>query len=397
MTLLDLDPIRARFPALAAQQDVVHTCAPGGTQILDSALDAMRDTAIAANANAGAPFAASQAVELVVTRARERLGVLLGSQPESIVFGPNMTTLAFHLSHALDEVLATGGEIVCTRLDHDANVAPWRELAARTDATIRWIDITSDGSIDSSTIAEAITDRTRLVTFPLASNALGSIVDHAEIVRAARAVGALTIMDAVHGAPHLAIDRLGWGIDVIFCSPYKFFGPHAGVMAADPALLARLTPDRVRPSPDTGPDRWQTGTASFEAIAGCGAAAQYLLDVGMAAIAAHERSLTALVLDGLAERPGWRLHGHDDPEWRTPTFSITHERLSPGDVTASLAESGVNAYAGHYYAVEPMDRLGLLEEGGATRLGFVHYHGPADVERVLAALDLAHEGSDRSS
>jgi cysteine desulfurase family protein (TIGR01976 family) len=388
MTRLDVQTIRQRFPALQAHPSTVHTCAPGGTQILDTALDAMRDAAVHAAANQHSGFAASVRVDEIVELARQRHGELLGSEPEGIVFGPNMTTLAFHLSHALDEVLATGGEIVCTRLDHDANVAPWLALAERTGAEVRWIDITDDGRLDTDSIAAAIGERTRLVTLPLASNALGTAVDVAAVVAAARAVGAITIVDAVHGTPHLPVDRRRWGADVVLCSPYKFFGPHVGVMAADPALLARLGPDKVRPSPDAGPERWQTGTASFEGIAGASAAVSSLLDeVTPTQIAAHEAELSTAFLDGLASRSAWTLHGPAEPTDRTPTFSVTHDRVAPADVAKALAAQDVNTYAGHYYAVEPMRRLGLLDAGGAVRIGFVHYHGHDDVDRVLAALD----------
>ncbi|MGI9018439.1 MAG: cysteine desulfurase-like protein [Euzebya sp.] len=388
MTAIDPTTLRTRFPALVAHPDVVHTCAPGGTQILDTVLDAMRDAAIQANANQHASFDASGRVDALCDHARLRFGQLLGSQPEGIVFGPNMTTLTFHLSHALDELLATGGEIVCTRLDHDANVAPWLALAQRTGATVRWIDITPDGRLDPSSISTAITPRTRLVTLPLASNALGTVVDPTELIAAAKAVGALTVMDAVHGAPHVPIDRRGIGVDVVLCSPYKFFGPHAGVMAADPELLARFGPDKVRPSPDSGPERWQTGTASFETIAGCTAAAAYLLDeVTLPAISEHEQNLSQAFLEGLSTRPDWTLHGPPSATDRTPTFAVTHAMVSPDVVAAILADHNINVYAGHYYAVEPMTRLGLFHNGGAVRIGFVHYHSVDDVNGVLAALD----------
>ena len=268
----DLADVRSRFPALQVDPEAIHADAPGGTQMVDVSLDAMRDAAIRLNANQHAPFRASAQVDALNDRARQTFGAFLGSEPEGIVFGANMTTLAFHLSHALDELLATGGDIVCTRLDHDANVSPWLGLAERTGSTVRFVDITADGRIDVGSIEKAVTERTKLITFPLASNAFGTIVDPAPFVEAARRVGALTIMDAVHGAPHLTIDRRALGVDVVFCSPYKFFGPHHGVMAADPALLARLSPDKVRPSPDTGAERWQTGTASFEHIAASTAA-----------------------------------------------------------------------------------------------------------------------------
>lgn len=299
-----------------------------------------------------------------------------------------MTTVAFHLSHALDQRLATGGEIVCTRLDHDANVSPWLALAERTCAPVRWIDITAEGLLDLSSVTEAITTPTRLVTFPLASNALGTVVDPAPIVAAARAVGAITVMDAVHGASHVPVDRQGMGVDVVFCSPYKFFGPHAGVMAADPDLLAALKPDKVRPSPEIGPERWQTATASFETIAGCAAAARYLLeDVPLPAITAHEQTPDTGVPGAVVPAPSWTLHGPTGSAGRTPTFAITHDRVASGDVAEIFAKHDVNVYAGHYYAVEPMRRLGLLQRGGAVRIGFVHYHGPDDVDRVFTAMD----------
>jgi cysteine desulfurase family protein (TIGR01976 family) len=392
--LLDTAAVRSRFPALVADPHIVHTCAPGGTQVLDAVLDALRDAAVVANANQHATFAASRRVDAICEGARQRVGRLLGSDPAGVVFGANMTTLAMHLSHALDEVLATGGEVVCTRLDHDANVAPWLGLADRTGATVRWIDITSDGRLDPTSAEAAITPRTRLVTLPLASNALGTVVDVAPIAAAARAVGALVVVDAVHGAPHVVVDRDALGADVVLCSPYKFFGPHAGVMAADPALLARLTPDKVRPSPDEGPERWQTGTASFEAIAGTAAAADYLLDeIDLPRITAHEHALAERFLAGLADRPAWTLHGPATAQGRTPTFAITHAAAPPQAVADALAAQDVNCYAGHYYAIEPMRRLGLLDAGGAVRLGFVHYHGPDDVDRVLAALDAVPGGA----
>ena len=384
----DLADVRSRFPALQVDPEAIHADAPGGTQMVDVSLDAMRDAAIRLNANQHAPFRASAQVDALNDRARQTFGAFLGSEPEGIVFGANMTTLAFHLSHALDELLATGGDIVCTRLDHDANVSPWLGLAERTGSTVRFVDITADGRIDVDSIEKAVTERTKLITFPLASNAFGTIVDPAPFVEAARRVGALTIMDAVHGAPHLTIDRRALGVDVVFCSPYKFFGPHHGVMAADPALLARLSPDKVRPSPDTGAERWQTGTASFEHIAASTAAVDYMVDdIGMDAIATHERELAERFLAGLAQRPAWTLHGPADADGRTPTFAITHETLDPAKVASGLGDRGIRVYAGHYYAIEPMRATGLLDNGGAVRIGFVHYHGVDDVDRVLAALD----------
>jgi selenocysteine lyase/cysteine desulfurase len=271
-------------------------------------------------------------------------------------------------------------------LDHDANVSPWLHLAARTGAVVDWVDLDpATGTLDLDTLH--VDGRTRLVAFPGASNALGTLVDPAPFVDAAAAVGAVTFMDAVHAVPHVAIDQRGAGVDVVVCSPYKFFGPHAGVLSADPVLLARWTPRKVRPSPDTGPERWQNGTAAFEAIAGTGAALSYLDDIGMDAVGVHERDLSRRFLAGLERLPHTRLHGVAGVDGRTPTFAVTVAGHAPEAVAERLAAEGIYVWAGHYYAIEPMRRLGLLHGGGAVRIGFVHYHGADDVERVLDALD----------
>jgi selenocysteine lyase/cysteine desulfurase len=241
--------------------------------------------------------------------------------------------------------------------------------------------------LSTAVLDEVVTPRTRLVAFPGASNALGTVVDPAPFVAAARRVGAVTYLDAVHAAPHVPLDRRGWGVDVLACSAYKFFGPHLGLLSADPALLARLVPDRVRPAPDAGPDRWQTGTAQFEQIAGTGAALSHVAEVGgMEAIAAYEATLSQRFLDGLAGLEQVTLHGLPQAQGRTPTFALTVRGRDPEDLAARLAERGIYAWSGDYYAVEAMRALGLAGQGGALRIGFAHYHRPADVDRVLDAL-----------
>lgn len=397
--MLDVGLVRQRFPALAVPgpdgRPAVHADAPGGTQAVDSVIAAMTDHLRQGTANQHGPFATSRETDALCDRVREQAGRFLGSQPDSIVFGPNMTTLTFHVAHALDGRLGKGDEIVCTRLDHDANVSPWLKLAERTGARVRWVDLDRDtGLLDLHSLEAAVTDRTRIVAFPGASNALGSLVDTAPFVAAARAVGALTYLDAVHAAPHVPLDRLAAGVDVLACSPYKFFGPHAGLLAADPDLLTSLQPDKVRPSPDRGPERWQTGTASFEAIAGTGAALGYLDEIGMAAIREHEIALTRRFLDGLAGLGHVRLYGPRDPEQRTPTFAVTIDGWTPQVVAEVFARRGIHVWSGHYYAIEPLRALDLLDHGGAVRIGFVHYHGHDDIDRVLTALaDLRHGAS----
>ena len=391
MADIDLDRTRARFPALDETDDlgrpIVHADAPGGTQAVDRAIDAMTEHLRTGSANQHGAFATSMRTDALVDEARQATGRFLGTDPAGIVFGPNMTSLTLHLSNALDERVDVGDNVVCTQLDHDANVSPWLQLASRTGAEVRWVTLDpATGRPRVDDLAQLVDERTRLVAFPGASNALGTLVDPSPFVAAARAVGALSVMDAVHAAPHRRLDRDGSGVDVLVCSPYKFFGPHAGVLAADPSLLAALNPQKLRPAPDHGPERWQTGTASFEAIAGTRGALTYLEEVGMAAIEAHEASLTRRFLDGVDTLGSVTLHGPPDVEERTPTFAVTVDGWTPDAVAAQLASQGINVWSGHYYAIEPMRALGLLDQGGAVRIGFVHYHGPPDVDRVLEAL-----------
>jgi cysteine desulfurase family protein (TIGR01976 family) len=405
--MLDIGALRARFPALAATdrdgRRVVHADAPGGTQVPETVVTAMADYLRNCNANQHGPFERSRRTDALCAKVREQAASLLGADADGVVFGPNMTSLTFHFSRALGASPAApeargagrvgeGDELVCTRLDHDANVSPWLALAERTGAVVRWVPLASDGTLVTAALDEVVTPRTRLVAFPRASNALGTLVEPAPFVAAARAVGALTFMDAVHAAPHVALDRGRDGVDVLVCSPYKFFGPHAGILSADPALLASLRPDKARPAPDAGPERWQTGTAPFEAIAGVGAACDYLAEVGMAAIREHEVWLSRRFLDGLERLPHVRLHGPRDPLRRTPTFAVTLDGRDPAAAAEQLAARGVHVWPGHYYAVEPMRALGLLDGGGAVRIGFAHYHGSADVDLVLEALSELRPG-----
>jgi len=386
---LDLPAVRAAFPGLERRgpdgRPVVHADAPGGTQIHANALAAITGYLRQSNANSHGVFATSRETDTVVETARARVGRFLGTEADGVVFGPNMTTLTWHFSRTLDDRIGAGDEIVCTQLDHDANVSPWLALAERTGAVIRWVGLDPrTGRLDLSTLE--VGPRTRLVAFPAASNALGTVVDPTPFVSAARSVGALTFCDAVHAAPHLALGRHGAGIDVLVCSPYKFFGPHAGLLTAEADLLADLTPDKVRPAPDTGPERWQTGTASFEDIAGVDAAVAYLLELGMDTVAAHEAALAEHFLAGIASMDHVVLHGPAETDNRTPTFAVTVRDVAPAEVAERFAAQGIFVWAGHYYAIEPMRVLGLLDWGGAVRIGFVHYHGTDDVDRVLEAL-----------
>lgn len=391
MTTIDVPAVRARFPGLARMDasghPLVHADAPGGTQVVEDAIDAMRRYLETSFANAGQDFVTSSETDRMVAATRRGVADLVGGHPSGVVFGVNMTTLVWHLSRALDSRLGRGDEIVCTRLDHDANVTPWQRLAERVGATVRWVGIDAEGRLDLGDLEAAVTSRTRLVAFPLASNVLGTVVDPAPLVEAARSVGALTFADAVHAAPHVALAQERAGIDVVACSLYKVYGPHLGALVARPSLLAELTPDRLVAQTDHGPGRWQTGTQSFEAIAGAGAALDYVDRIGLEAIARHEAALARRFLAGLADLGHVTLHGPPEATARTPTFSLTVAGRSPAAVSATLAERGILTFHGHCYALEPLRALGLLDGGGITRVGFAHYHDGDDVDRVLAALD----------
>jgi cysteine desulfurase family protein (TIGR01976 family) len=297
---------RERFPGL--QHDWARLDAPAGTQAVDSAIEAIGAfMASGDSANAHGSFAAAHATDALVSRARATVAELFGGDPRGVVFGPSMTSLTLAFSAAVGRTLRPGDEIVLTRLDHDANVAPWLIAAERAGATVRFAEPPDRASLalPAAAVEEHLTERTRWVAVTAASNAVGTIPDLPGIVAAAHAVGARVYVDAVHHAPHRRISVRELGCDVLACSPYKWFGPHAGLLVArDPELLAELDPDKLRPSPDTVPERWETGTPAFEVLAGITAAARYLLDLDWDAVRAHEDELLARMLDGPAGHPG---------------------------------------------------------------------------------------------
>ena len=379
---LDVAAARRRFPALA--RPLVFLDGPGGTQVPDTVIEAITGYLSESNANLGGPFPTSRESDLVVSRARIAAAAFLGCSPDEVGFGPNMTTLNFTLSRAVGRELAPGDEIVATRLDHDANVAPWLELARDRDLVVRLVDLTDDCRLDLADLERQLSERTRIVAFPWASNAVGTITDVRRVVDLAHEAGALAWVDAVHFAPHGPIDVGAAGTDVLLCSPYKFFGPHLGLFYGRREVLERWRPYKVRPADDEPVGhRFETGTQPHEALAGFVAAVEYVRSVGWDAIRAHERELSRRFLDGLPAR--YRLHGPAGPDGRTPTFAITHPTLSPWEVAQTLGERGVAVWPGNYYALEVMQRLGL--EDGAVRIGFVHYNTADEVDRVLAELD----------
>src|SRR6478609_40859 len=375
--------MRDRFPGI--DPDWARFDGPAGTQMVDSAIDAMTDfLRSGANANGHGLFAASVASTGVVADARHCVGRLLGGDPDGLVFGANMTTLNFALTRSLARDWSAGDEIVGTRLDHDANVTPWRLAAADRGAVVRLAEFdTGTGRLDPDVVAALIGPRTRWVAITAASNALGTMPDVAAVVTAAHAAGARVLIDGVHLVPHVAVDIDAIGCDAFLTSPYKWYGPHAGILWLAPDLRDSLTPYKVRPAPDTAPERWETGTASFEEIAAIRAAAAFLLETGLDAIAELERACFRPLLTELLEMDHVTVHGPQDLAARTPTVSFSVAGHHHDDVARHLASRQVAVWSGNYYAVETMAALGLAD--GAVRAGLSCYSSESDVARLLDA------------
>jgi cysteine desulfurase family protein (TIGR01976 family) len=389
--VLDLDAIRSRFPALSG--GAAFFDGPGGSQVPKEVIDAVAGYLRDSNANLGGAFSTSRASDDVLARAREVAADFTGGDPDGIAFGANMTTLNFNLAHSVARTLEPGDEIVVTQLDHDANVSPWLVVAEDHDLVVRTAPVRmEDMTLELEALEELIGERTRVVAFTLASNAVGTIPDAERIAAAAHAAGALAWADGVHLAPHRRLRAGEIGLDVLLCSPYKFFGPHLGIAAIRPELAASLPADRVRPAEEDPPGhRFETGTQSHEAIAGALAAIEYLrglgdgdLDTAFELIERHESALTHRFLAELPE--GVQLYGIPVPEGRAPTFCFNVGDRSPREVAEWLGERDLYVWDGDYYALEAMRALGLAESGGAVRAGFLHYTTEDEVDRLLAAL-----------
>lgn len=414
----DLSAVRSQFPALRQTDDYgrpfVFLDGPGGTQVPQAVIDAMADYLVRANANTHGLYATSRCSDQMIEEARRAVADFLNAaSAEEIVFGPNMTTLAFGLSRAIGRTLRPGDEVVVTRLDHDANISPWLALAEQ-GAHIRWADFRPDDcTLDMDQLASLITERTRLVAVGYASNAVGTINDVKRIGQLAHAVGAWLFVDAVHYAPHGPIDVQAIDCDFLACSAYKFFGPHVGVLYGRYALLEQLPAYKVRPAGDQPPDKFETGTKNHEGLAGTLAAINYLAELGarygasfagqfssfggrrlqlktaMAAIRAYERPLAERLLTGLQATSGITIYGITDVnrfDERVPTISFRMQGLTPAQVAERLGEVGIFVWDGNYYALAVTQRLGVEESGGMVRVGIVHYNTAEEVDRLLAEL-----------
>ncbi|HSB38481.1 MAG TPA: cysteine desulfurase-like protein [Gaiellaceae bacterium] len=377
----DVTAVRSRFSALA--RPLAFFDGPGGSQVPDEVIDAIATYLRESNANVSGPYETSRRTEELVEESRRAGAAFLGCTPEEVVFGANMTTLNFALTRTIGRELQAGDEIVVTQLDHDGNVSPWLELARDLDLQVRFAAIREDTTLDLDDLAAQLTGRTRVVAYPWASNAVGTLVDVARVAELAHRAGALAWVDAVHYAPHGPIDVAAAGIDVLLCSPYKFYGPHLGLAYATSELLERWRPYKVRPQSDQPlGHRFETGTLPHELLAGFVAAVAYIESIGWDAIQAYERELGQRFLDGL---PGnCTLYGVEGMDRRVSTFAFNVEGWSPRAVAERLGEHGIAAWQGNYYALEVMKRLGLDE--GAVRVGIVHYNTADEVDRLLAEL-----------
>jgi cysteine desulfurase family protein (TIGR01976 family) len=381
----DVAAVRAGFPSLTPGR--IYLDNPGGTQVHGSVIDAVTEYYHRFNANLGGPFETSLESDRVLASARSDVAALLGADPAEIVFGANMTTLTFHVSRALTRGLQPGDEILLTRVDHDGNVAPWLLAAEDRGLTVRFADIDPEAcTIDVDDFASQLSSKTRIAAFNWASNGAGTISDAKRLCELTREAGAISYVDAVQYAPHGPTDVHALGCDFLACSAYKFFGPHVGVLFGRSELLSTIEPYRVRPADYPPPQNWETGTINLEGIAGAAAAARYLMGLGWDAVSAYERSLAQRIIDGLDAIPGVTQYGTRDLDHRVATIVFTLEGRSPREVTEALARDGIFIWDGNYYALELMQRLGLQEQGGAVRVGAVHYNTAEEIDTFLEAI-----------
>ena len=398
--------IRPLFPALSqevAGRPALFFDAPGGTQVPTPVITAISDYLAHSNANTHGAFTTSRRTDKVIAAAHAAMADLLGCSAHETIFGANMTSLTFALSRAIGRELGPGDEVIVTRLDHDANVAPWRALAER-GVTIREVDVdVEDCTLVMADLEAHLSSRTRLVAVGYASNAVGTINDVARVVELARQAGALSFIDAVHYAPHGPIDVKALGCDFLACSVYKFFGPHVGVIYGKAEHLERLRPYKVRPASDEVPDRWMTGTQNHEGLAGVTAAVNYLatlsqqptgdrradLQAAMGMIKSYEQTLSERLITGLLSIPGLSFYGIRELErfaQRTPTVSFRLAGSTPREVATALGERGIFAWDGNYYALNLSERLGVEPLGGMVRIGLAHYNTVEEVDYLLESL-----------
>jgi cysteine desulfurase family protein (TIGR01976 family) len=403
----DVETVRAAYPAL--RDGYAYLDGAAGTQVPEAVIETIAAAARAGIGNAGGAFPASERASAIVTGCRQAVADLVGGHPEGVILGPNMTTLTYRLAGALSDTWWPGDEIVVSRLDHDANVRPWVQAAARADVTVRWAEVDiSTGELPVAQYGALLSERTRLVAVTAASNILGTRPDVRAITALAHDVGALTYVDGVHATPHTPVDVAALGADFYATSAYKWSGPHIGMVIADPALLETLRPDKLASSPDTVPERFERGTPAYADLAGVTAAVDHLASLGtegpgtegpgtegqgsrrariltsMAAIQDYEGRLFSGVLGALDAMEHVTTYGKAANRTATAYFNVAGR--TPAEVAAHLARRRVNVWNGHNYAWELTAALGIRDSGGAVRAGLVHYNDRSDVDRLLAAV-----------
>jgi cysteine desulfurase family protein (TIGR01976 family) len=401
---LDVNRVRAAYPALS--DGYAYLDGAAGTQVPTTVIEAIADAYRAGIGNAGGAFPASGRSDAILAECRRALADLTGAEPDGVILGPNMTTLTYRLAETLSRQWGPGDEVVVSRLDHDANIRPWVQAAARREAVVRWADVdVPTAELPASQYVHLISERTRLVAVTAASNIVGTRPDVAAIAATAHAAGALCYVDGVHATPHVPVDIGSLGADFYATSAYKWSGPHIGVVVADPALLETLSPDKLVPASDRVPSRFERGTQAFADLAGVVAAVEHLASLSpgaatgrrdrllasMAAVERYEAALFARLLDGLNAMRPVTLYGQ--AARRTPTAFFTVAGYSPREVAERLAARQVNVWNGDNYAWELTGAFGLRDSGGAVRAGLVHYNDEADVDRLLDAVaELAPPG-----
>lgn len=388
----DVDAVRQHFPSL--KEGAAHFDGPGGSQVPDVVGDIVRTTLIGAISNRGSTTTSSRRADVVVLDARSAMADLLGVESAGVVFGRSMTQLTYDFSRTLAKGWVEGDEIVVSRLDHDANVRPWLQVAARTGVTARWVDFDPfTGELDTASLREQLNERTKVVAITAASNLIGTRPDVSEVGRLAREVGALTFVDGVHLTPHAPVDVGALGVDFYVCSPYKFLGPHCGVLVGRPELLELLEPDKLLPSSNAVPERFEFGTLPYELLAGTTWAVEFLANIAggsgsrrerivtsMNLIEEHEQGLFQELENRLLACDGVTLYGR--ARRRTPTLLFSIAGVPSFEVSERLAALNVNAPAGNFYALEASRRLGLGDEG-AVRAGLAPYSDHEDVNRLV--------------
>ena len=394
---LDVAAVRAAYPALA--DGYAYLDGAAGTQVPGSVIDAISAAYRSGLGNTGGAFPASLRSDIVTAECRRAIADLTGGVAEGVILGPNMTTLTYRLAGTLARAWGSGDEVVVSRLDHDANIRPWVQAAARAGAAVRWAEVELPaGELPVEQYDSLLSERTVLVAVTAASNVLGTRPGVAEITAKARAVGALSYVDGVHATPHGPTDMAALGADFYATSAYKWSGPHVGAVVADPGLLESLHPDKLEPAPGTVPDRFERGTPPFADFAGVTAAVEHLASLdpsaagtrrervlaSMAAAQDHEQALFKVMLDGLGAMGKVTLYGK--AHHRTATAFFTVAGRTPADVAAHCAGRKVNVWDGDNYAWEVTGMLGIRDAGSAVRAGLVHYNDRSDVDRLLAAV-----------